>query len=106
MEFDEIKFGRNKSIQKIIHFWIAKVVLCKGIAFVPTLCYILYKTELMSELSFYIMFRHSFIIKRLLFRTFKNFLYSWFEANNTSENKLFDIIKSIRLVDFETFCAK
>ena len=101
----ELSLEKVKMIKKIICFWIAKVVLCQNVPFVPTLCYILHKTNLMPEFSFYIIFQYSFIIKRLLFRTSTNFMYAWFEINDIGDSiELRNIIKPIRLVDYETFC--
>lgn len=104
---EESSFEEIKVMKKIIHFWVAKVMLGLGMEFVPLLCYILYKTDLMSEFSFYIMFRHSFIIKRLISRTHNNFKYAWFEINDAGKSKeLINIIKPMRLLDYETFCAE
>ena len=96
----ELKARCNK---RIILFWVAKLVLFGPFTLMPTLCYILYKTDLMKELSIYFVFRHAFIIKRLLLQNINRTNRAWFEQSSNRYNKSVCKLVFWKMMERESF---
>lgn len=91
--------------ERYILFWIAKIVLSAHFRNMPTLCYILYKMDVMKELRIHTIFFYSFICRRLLLNKKWPTENNWFETTD-SNNDPFQFTGKVsfrRLVSKETF---
>lgn len=97
---------RNKELKKIIKFCIANMLLGEPFCLIPTISYVLYKTELMNKFNIFILFRYLLIIRRLISRNIYIDDNIWFEQTKKYRNKYCEAIKPYKLVNYETFLKR
>lgn len=97
------QIGRRRNI---VIFWISKVVLSLPFNSIPKLCYILLKMDVMKDSSIFMIFRYSFIIRHLLYRSNNRNPLSWFEVRDSIPSQYSIKIEPRRLVRREIFMKR
>ena len=107
MDFiEDFNLAKTELKKKVLTFWISTVILKKEFQNIHLLCYILYKMELIQDLNIWLIFRHSFIVRCLLFNEIEGSVCCWFEniskANCCFANQLkpWNFIEWIEVFEF------